>query len=50
MSFLEKISPTCYRIKKGFVPNMRVRREEMERRERRGDGEEGEEKEEMERG
>ncbi len=25
MTFLEKITPTCYRIKKGFVPNMRVR-------------------------
>eukprot|EP00047_Mylnosiga_fluctuans_P015134 m.43700 g.43700 ORF g.43700 m.43700 type:complete len:523 (+) comp5789_c0_seq3:27-1595(+) len=24
MGFLEKITPTCYRIKKGFVPNMRV--------------------------
>lgn len=24
MKYLEKITPTCYRIKKGFVPNMRV--------------------------
>jgi hypothetical protein len=25
LKYLEKITPTCYRIKRGFVPNMRVR-------------------------
>ncbi len=25
MKYIEQVSPCCYRIKKGFVPNMRVR-------------------------
>ena len=24
LEYLEKLSPTCWRIKQGFVPNMRV--------------------------